>query len=121
MSLADLEPKSGATSDPGNEVTRFHSFPREGLRREIRSQTPSGDAVELTFDLFAWWRANRLAFPILYGMACGYLIAPASSASVERQFSKAKLIDSDPRISLSEEKLEQLVFLREHLSELPVD
>jgi hypothetical protein len=45
------------------------------------------------FDVFTWWQANRREFPVLFQVALDYLSIPATSASVEKQFSKAKLIN----------------------------
>jgi hypothetical protein len=67
------------------------------------------------FDLFGWWSQHQRTFPVLYNLALEFLSIPASSATVERQFSKAKLIHSPRRQSMSGKRLGDLVFLREHL------
>ena len=67
------------------------------------------------FDVFTWWRANQQEFPGLFQVALDYLSIPATSASVERQFSKAKLINGNRRQSMKEEKLGTMVLLRENL------
>lgn len=121
MSLVNLEREPEGIREPENELARYKSFSREALRRQVRAEKPGEEAIELTFDLLAWWQTNKPSFPMLYRIACSYLIVPASSASVERQFSKGKLINSDRRTSLAEERLEQLVFLREHLDDLPME
>jgi hypothetical protein len=44
------------------------------------------------FDGPLWWYLHRKEFPQLYEVAMDMYALPASSASVERQFSQAKLV-----------------------------
>jgi hypothetical protein len=56
-------------------------------------------------EIIAWWRANKLLFPILSRIAVAHLLIPATSASVERQFSKARLMSSVRCQSMREARL----------------
>jgi hypothetical protein len=63
-----------------------------------------------------WWNANRTLYPTIFRLAVRYLSVPASSAAVERQFSKAKSINSPHRRSVRGETMSAMVLLREHMS-----
>jgi hypothetical protein len=98
---------------------------------DLRSDGPLGAAEELdlcltldkgrlralggSFDLLEWWSLHARSFPLLFQIAMEYLSVPASSAGVERQFSKAKWINSSSRQAMKQLTLAQLVFLRENL------
>jgi hypothetical protein len=86
-----------------SEVTRFRAIDRRAM------STQDG------FDVFAWWRANEPLFPILCQIAMAHLLVPATSASVERQFSKAKLVNTDRRRSMGEETLSSAIFLSSNM------
>ena len=43
-------------------------------------------------DPFSWWENNGARYPALHKIASRFLIIPASSASIERTFSVAKLL-----------------------------
>lgn len=57
----------------------------------------------------AWWAARVRKFPLLAYIAAKHLVVPATSAGVERSFSKAGLINTKVRNRLSPENLELLV------------
>ncbi|KAK3246248.1 hypothetical protein CYMTET_44206 [Cymbomonas tetramitiformis] len=52
--------------------------------------------------LLEWWKGHAKDFPILARMARQFLAVPASSAGVERAFSKVGFMHSDLRKSLNE-------------------
>jgi hypothetical protein len=56
-------------------------------------------------EIIAWLRTNELLFPILSRIAVSHLLIPATSASVERPFSKARLVNSVRRQSMREATL----------------
>jgi hypothetical protein len=68
----------GIRADDHNEYTEFCQMDR------------LPNARQKDFDPETWWESRRQDFPILYEMAKKYLVIPATSASVERQFSRAK-------------------------------
>jgi hypothetical protein len=65
------------------------------------------DAFE--FDTLIWWQNNKYRFPTLYQIARRFLIVPATSASCERQFSKAKRLKPKKRWSLKPAKLSAMI------------
>jgi hypothetical protein len=57
------------------------------------------------------WDARRQDFPILYELAKKYLVIPATSAGVERQFSRAKGIKSDSKTALTPQRFRSMIIL----------
>jgi hypothetical protein len=66
---------------------------------------------QVGLDPVGWWRANEPSFPILGRIAISRLVIPATSASIERQFSRAKTANNDRRQSMGEGALSPSVFL----------
>ena len=64
-----------------------------------------------TEDPLSWWRAHEAEFPDLAKAAKVLLAIPASSAPVERVFSRMTSVSSAKRGSLSAELLAVLGFL----------
>jgi hypothetical protein len=64
-----------------------------------------------TTDVLDWWRAQRHVFPDLSRMARQYLAAPASSAGVERLFSRAGRYHDDKKKSTTDEHIETLLIV----------
>jgi hypothetical protein len=85
------------TSD--NELARFLNLTRE----------PFADAEQ-------WWFANKDVYPILFRLAQKWLHVPATSASSERQFSKAKRLKPKKRWSIKPLKLGSMVVVAENSS-----
>jgi hypothetical protein len=56
-----------------------------------------------------WWAEHAAGLPNLSRMARQFLAAQATSAAVERLFSKAGLIHSDLRKSTSEEQIAHIL------------
>jgi hypothetical protein len=92
----------GLGSDGQNEFTEFCQMDR------------LPNARQKDFDPESWWESRRRDFPILYELAKKYLVIPATSASVERQFSRAKRIKSDSRTSLAPERFRSMMVLARH-------
>ncbi len=66
----------------------------------------------LESDVLGWWRLKSETYPSVSRMARDYLAIPASSASVEREFSDAKLLVTDRRCSLDSETIEAIKLLK---------
>ena len=63
-------------------------------------------------DPLLYWSQNAHQYPELARLSCKYLMIPASSAPVERLFSVAGKIFRPDRCRLSDERFEDLMFLR---------
>ena len=59
---------------------------------------------------YDYWNRNAVRFPRLYKLSRRILIAPASTASVERVFSKASVILGPRRLSTADERFESELF-----------
>jgi len=59
----------------------------------------------------SWWREHQHTFPQLAGLAKRYLVIMASSASVERAFSKSGWLVSKRRCSMVDDSVGLLTFL----------
>jgi hypothetical protein len=103
FSLKDLQLKS-AEGPVRSELDRFMALDRSEFVWQ-------GDE----FKLLDWWNAHKSSYPKLFELAIRFLSLPATSAAIERQFSKATKIHGPHRRSLTRPKLEALVFLKEHL------
>jgi hypothetical protein len=67
-------------------------------------------------DLQAWWEGHARALPVLARLAREVLSIPATSSSVERQFSSAKLIMAErPRGRMKQTTQEMWVYLRQNI------
>ena len=73
------------------------------------------------FDLFIekedpleFWMKHEKDFPVLSFMAKVVLSVPASSAASEREFSKAKYVFGDNRMSLKPETAENITFFKNY-------
>ena len=69
--------------------------------------------LESEQDAMLWWQEHREEFPNLEVMARQYLGCPATSASVERLFSKVGIAFSAKRKSSEAETLESIMFAQE--------
>lgn len=66
-----------------------------------------------------WWRSNRHTFPTLARVAAKVLIIPATSVAVERLFSKVKQLVTPQRASLSAERIDQIMLIKENIGAYP--
>jgi hypothetical protein len=64
-----------------------------------------------TIDVLEWWRGQRHVFPNLSRMVRQYLAALASSAGVERLFSRAGRYHDDKKKSTTDEHIETLLIV----------
>lgn len=81
------------------EIERYLAFPR----------------ASMNLDPIAFWASNRAEYPKLAYLALIVLAIQSTSVASERAFSRAGLIDSDRRSSLSTSSFESLVQLRSWL------
>jgi hypothetical protein len=65
--------------------------------------------------LLGWWVKQQQLIPHVAAIALRILVVPASSAEAERQFSRAKRINSAKRESMKPGKLQALVLLGENM------
>jgi hypothetical protein len=65
-------------------------------------------------DLMGWWHSHREMFPVWYHLAQTYLCLPATSAGVERMFSKSRRVLTRLRLRTTGDHADTLVFLREN-------
>jgi hypothetical protein len=68
----------------------------------------------LNFNVSDWWRSNKDRFPTLFQLVQQHLIIPATSATSERQFSKAKRMKTKKRWSLKGTSLGAMVVVAEN-------
>ena len=61
--------------------------------------------------VLAWWAEHAAELPNLSRMARQFLAAQASSAAVERLFSRAGLVHTDLRKSTSEEQMAHILMV----------
>ena len=61
-------------------------------------------------DPLEWWKANQTRFPTLFPMAKSFLGCPATSAELERVYSKTGKLHDDQRESVLDVTLEQQLF-----------
>jgi hypothetical protein len=101
LTLSDIEEEG---SENTGEINQLLSMDRTAVRR-----------CQGEFNLWQWWEGNRAVYPALYDVAMKYLALPASSAAAERQFSKAKLIQGNRRLSLATNCFQALVYVAENM------
>jgi hypothetical protein len=99
FTLQDLQVKS-EDSSVATELDRFIALDRSNLLSQGEN-----------FKLLNWWNENKESYPKLFELAICFLSVPATSAAIERQFSRAKKIHAPNRRSLTGPKLEAIVFL----------
>ncbi len=63
-----------------------------------------------------FWATNREKFPLLHSLAVKVLSIPASSAPVERVFSKGGIIMRPHRARLTHKMVTELVFLKSNMA-----
>jgi hypothetical protein len=103
-----------------SSAERTHRFTREDLRPRIKDHDEWADFEKILrddipiMDAYAWWQNNRGRFPTLYRLAQQFLIVPGTSASSERQFSKAKRLKNKGRWSLKPGKLSAMAAIAEN-------
>ena len=71
---------------------------------------------DISDNALEFWNYNRKCMPDLHKLAMTVLSIPASSAQVERAFSRGGIIFSSHRRRLSAHKLSMLIFLKCNIS-----
>jgi len=71
--------------------------------------------LSLSEDPLIWWRSNETVFPLLAKLAKRYLCIPGTSVVSERVFSTAGDIITAQRSMLTQEHVDQLLFLQKNL------
>jgi hypothetical protein len=79
---------------------------------EINTMLPSDTST----DVLKWWSAKRSTFPTISLMARDYLCIPATSASVERIFSRCRDLIDFRRCALLEETITTCTCLKSWFS-----
>lgn len=92
---------------------RFADVKRGRVRDEVDSYMEL-DEVNSDDDPLLWWRNHKELFPVLARLARKYLAIPATSAPVERVWSTAGNVLTKKRARLSDEMLNNVVFLHEN-------
>ena len=88
--------ESVSEDEPEDELQSYLSLP------QIRCKTEQ--------DMLDWWAANASKYPNVAVMARQYLGCPASSATVERLFSKVGIAFSAKRKNAEPETLQGIIF-----------
>ena len=65
-------------------------------------------------DVVDWWRTHKSMFPNLGRMARQFLALPASSAGVERLFSRSGETHGDKRPRMKEEAMQSLMYVNKN-------
>lgn len=65
--------------------------------------------------LLSWWKLRQHCFPNLSRLARKILAIPATSASAERNFSRAGLVVSDKRSSISAQNVNDILLIHNYL------
>lgn len=68
------------------------------------------------FNLVQWWRANKLKFPALYKLFMKSSFTPASSSTVESEFSYTGLVITDRRSRLLPEHVSDIMVARNDIT-----
>lgn len=92
-----------------------HSAKDTGISAQIQKYFDAIQDTEANTAL-EFWSQNRERFPQLYSLAVKVLSIPASSAPVERVFSKGGLIMRPHRARLSHKMVTALVFLKSNMA-----
>lgn len=68
--------------------------------------------LKSTESVLAYWEKSREKFPYLYKLTTVVLAAPMTQVSVERLFSSLKFVVSQYRLSMKDDIIEDLLFIR---------
>ncbi|CAB4427239.1 unnamed protein product [Rhizophagus irregularis] len=91
-----------SSSDDNNE---------DEVDQYVKSKVPK----DKNLDVLKWWKEHRLEFPKLAILCAYYLSIPASSASSEREFSKAGQTINERHTSLKPETVDSILVLHSAL------
>jgi hypothetical protein len=97
------------------------SYTTKTIKDELKHYLQDVDSVPLKTDVLTWWKAYQKTLPHLAHMARQYLGTPATSAGVERLFSKAGRMHADDKKGSSAEIIRyKLLFAKNYVMEPPV-
>ncbi|CAK1589123.1 unnamed protein product [Parnassius mnemosyne] len=68
--------------------------------------------LKSTENVLSYWEKARVRFPFLYRLSSIVLAAPITQVSVERLFSSVKFVLSNYRLSMKDDVIEDLLFIR---------
>jgi hypothetical protein len=105
----DTKEESGGES--GNE-SKEYSFTSKKLDELDRYLNLELDKFRLTSNPLKFWNDQQEKFPRLSRLARRIFSIPATSASVERQFSEAGLVIQERRTNLNPEQLDNILLIR---------
>ncbi|XP_062710729.1 zinc finger BED domain-containing protein 4-like [Aedes albopictus] len=71
------------------------------------------------FDIVEYWNKRKFCNPRLHRLALAVISAPSTQVTVERLFSRTKIVLSDYRMKLSDETLKNLMLLKMNSDLLP--
>lgn len=112
-------------SQPSDAVpSAVHELlPQAPNRDKVRVQTAAEmerfikEAEPKTGTALDWWRRHKNSYPLLARVARKYLTPLATSAIIERTFSKAKKWCKDQRSNISSKKMDMMVTLDTYLAQ----
>lgn len=93
----------------------YDSSSDENNEDEVDQYVKSKVPKDKNLDVLKWWKEHRLEFPKLAILCAYYLSIPASSASSEREFSKAGQTINERRTSLKPETVDSILVLHSAL------
>ena len=79
-----------------------------------------GTTGDVCCNIFEFWLERKERLPLMYNVAVDVLSVPATTAPVERVFSRASYILSKKRHNLSNEKLEMELLCKLNSDMLPL-
>ena len=94
----DEELLDDGNDSSGSEEFAFKMYKSDELTRYLAFEI---DKTSLTDNPLDFWRTNQNMFPVLSQLAREIHCIPASSASVERQFSAAGFVINERRTALN--------------------
>jgi hypothetical protein len=93
-------------------IRRYYEIDANEMPKEKKKRLHSQDPVRDWEDPVRDWEKNLKTLPNLAPLVILVLSIPASSAEVERSFSKHKALVSDKRLNLSEEKIKEIRYIQ---------
>lgn len=107
------------TSSPPKKKSKLFKFLTSRSVTTVSTSTPSEvdtylsqPLIDEESDPLIYWQQQQATFPQLTSLALRYLAVPASSAPVERLFSVAGKVFRPDRNRLSDERFEELMFIK---------
>lgn len=136
-SIENVQLVDSASDNDGNCLTeedqdeklyerRMRHKHQEKLNREHISLTPACEfeticrtfnptRVKVSENIIKWWSDHKNIYPDLYQVASVILVVPCTQVSVERLFSQLRYILDPLRNRLSEEVIDDILFLKSNI------